>query len=170
MSKMKCKKILGWALFACGIIGGVFVFLSPIGNLFALVSSLLDLLSNPKTWILVPAVLAIFFGWDLAHFDKTTGRDSLSKEETQYQVDKSMAILQCISERSGVHESQGKFYYNFDIGKKPPANSGCLGCALQEECYKIHKIVDRLLYRRLRAKEDEFKQLENARAKVTKKS
>ncbi len=66
---MKLKRLLGWFLFACGVIGGFFVFNSSINHILLFIDSLIDLLTDTKTWILVPSGISVWWGWELSHKD-----------------------------------------------------------------------------------------------------
>jgi len=166
-SRMKKKKILGWTLVICGVGGGIYVFSSPVGFMLSFLGSILALLVDLKTWILIPAGIAVWWGWKLSHRDNTPGRYSLSPKEIQHEVDVSVDILRCIAERMGAEpkrlveiDPDIKYATRFNTGKTtnyPRCGGASLkyDCSDSIECSKIRKIVDGLLDHALRAKERE---------------
>lgn len=90
---MKRTKLLGWTLFACGILGVFYVLIPPLGYMWKALGSLLLLLLSSKFWALAGAGIAISWGWSLSHSDDIR-RYSLSwREDIQHEVDWSVNIL-----------------------------------------------------------------------------
>ena len=66
---MNWKKVLGWTLFACGILGGFAVLLTPIAYIFGALGTLLELLLSLKILALAGAGIGVWWGWNLSHKD-----------------------------------------------------------------------------------------------------
>lgn len=64
------KKLLGWTLFVCGILGGLYILILPISHLLEFLVSLLKLLDSAKSWGLIGAGILIWLGWWLAHKER----------------------------------------------------------------------------------------------------
>lgn len=169
---MKREKVLGWILFTCGTLGGLYLLAEPIGYLSRSLGGILAILASAKSWGFIGAGIAIWWGWNLSHKHEIP-RYSLSwREDIQQEVDASVFILRCIAKRMGVKrdrialdESQIKLVVSFNIMEIPKYGKCGIfpSCGAYDECHKIRKVVDSLLDQGLRAREREIIQSENGR-------
>jgi len=68
---MKWKKVFGWTLFACGILGGLYVLMPTILLLLQTMGSLLEVIGSARGWGLIGAGIVAGYGWWLVHSGKT---------------------------------------------------------------------------------------------------
>lgn len=67
---MKWKKITGWTIFVCAILGGLYVLIPSLQHILEALSSLLEIVLSFKILALIGAGIAIWFGWNLSHRDR----------------------------------------------------------------------------------------------------
>ncbi|MFC1872493.1 hypothetical protein ACFLYV_02090 [Chloroflexota bacterium] len=139
--KRNTRTKLGWALFVCGIIGGLYLLRASIGHLLLSFTSLITLLEGFKPLAVIGLVIAIWQGWSMAHPRISPGYN-LPKESLQEEVDIAVNTLRVIADEMGVRESNGKSIILYKNTRSQPHTDGDI-------YWDVRKVVNKRLDQRI---------------------